>query len=255
MTDNDYPQSSCICYDTRNNFPKETGKPTNFSVRRENNQQSIPGEYFDTNNERVFRLSQEPHPRTGIDLQNPQVYTSSPGFRSYKYDPLTDNKVCSKSVYDPLDPRLFNAMTAQILPLDRPPIDSSVRLSNVYNENLRGYGQNYTDYKSVSGGQIQYYIDKSIEDPYFTPVFEISSNVKGEVYQDPMNAMKPAYFRQPLTSPNPLQNNMRGFSGLTSINDSTRFREDITGGTKNAGGLMARMNREKYSARWTNNFD
>ena len=48
---------------------------------------------------------------------------------------------------------------------------------------------------------------------------------------------------------------MRGFSGLTSINDSTRFREDITGGTKYAGGLMARMNREKYSSRWTNNFD
>ena len=255
MTDYyNYPKSSCVCYDTKNNFPKETGYATNFSVRRENNQQSVPGEYFDINNTRVFRLSQEPHPRNGTIIENPQVYTPYPGFIPFK--PSNPYPVeCSKSVYDPLDPRLLNAMTAQIMPLDRAPMDSNVRLDDVYNEKLRGYGQNYTDYKSISAGQIQYYIDKSIEDPYFTPIFEISSNVKGEVYQDPMNSMKPAYFRQTLTSANPLQNNMRGFSGLTSINDSTRFREDITGGTKYAGGLMARMNREKYSSRWTNNFD
>jgi hypothetical protein len=80
----DYPKSSCVCYDTKNNFPKEIGYPTNFSVRRENNQQSVPGEYYDINNTRVFRLSQEPHPRNGIIQQNPQVYTSSPGFRPFK---------------------------------------------------------------------------------------------------------------------------------------------------------------------------
>ena len=247
-----YPQSSCPCYEARpkNSFPKDNkGVPTNLSVRRQPlNQPPVP-EYFDFYNTRTFKQTQEPHPRSGGYWFNPQAYKEAPGFKAFNCTNYPN------TVYTAYDPRLLNSMTADIIALDRPPTESTVRLADVYNEDLRGYGKNYKDYKDISAGQITYYIDKSIEDPYFSPVFEISSYVEGQVYQDPMNSIKPAYYRQPLVSSDPLKNNMRNFSKLTSINDSTSFRENIMGGTSNAGGLMATMNRQKYSARWTNNVD
>ena len=249
-----YPQSSCPCYEGRpkNSFPKDNkGVPTNLSVRRQPlNQPPIP-EYFDFYNTRKFKQTQEPHPRTGGYWFNPQAYKEAPGFKAFN----APCKPCNNTVYTAYDPRLLNSATGDIITLDRPPTESTVRLADVYNENLRGYGKNYKDYRDINAGQITYYIDKSIEDPYFSPLFQISSYVEGEVYQDPMNSMKPAYYRQPLVSSDPLKNNMRNFSKLTSINDSTSFRENLMGGTSNAGGLMATMNRQKYSARWTNNID
>ena len=239
---NTRPQS--LYYTQDNIIPKKA--PSNLSVRG-----CTIDDHFDNYDRKPFKESQEPHPRTGAYWLNPQTYNPAPGF-------LPVN--CKRSgfptpTYVSDDPRLLNSATADIITLDRPPTETSVRLKNVYDEKLRNYGKGYRDYSDIGSGQITYYIDKSLEDAFFTPLFEISSHVQGQVYKDPMGAMKPQYYRKPLVSSNPLKNNMRNFSCLTSINDSTSFRENIMGGTDRAGGLMTKMNEQKYQSRWTNNSD
>ena len=153
-------------------------------------------------NEEIFAQAiSPPDPEGGIEYLNPEVYTD-------KYAPnfyAVHQKSTGDTLYTAFDPRLKLATRGgMIAGLDRPPIQGTVPLKDVYSESLRDYGKGYQGYDDIRAGDIQYWIDDSFESPMFSPVFTQSAEVTGTVYIDPMGGIKPQYYRKPVIQNNPL---------------------------------------------------
>ena len=139
--------------------------------------------------------------------------------------------------YESQDPRLLNSASYTRFLLDKPPYDSSIKLSEIYNENLRNYGKNYTSYEDINGGQNIYYINNK-NDP------NSNENDKRTFYVDPMgsgynelcNVSKPK--KNPLTA---TVNTDDGFC-LTWMKDTTSNREDSMYYAQSAINRMSRNN-------------
>jgi len=146
------------------------------------------------------------------------------------------------------DPRLYSATHGDYITLDKPPLESKVPLNEIYNKNLKNYGQNYRTYSDVNAGNVLYYVDKSREDPYYSPLFAQPARVGTVVYKDPMGAMKPEYPRIVKNS-ELIGNDQCDTEGycLTWMRDTQKFREDIL------SGIMAPINQQRWSPRWANN--
>jgi hypothetical protein len=143
MTDliNNYPKSSCNCYKcTLNNynFPKK-GKPTNISVR----DCEIP-DYYDCYYTKQFKDQIEPRNMTGFIDLNPTCVQKNydKSFEKVEYNNQFLNGE-KKVVYASTDPRLVSAShNGQILALDRPAIDGSIKLADIYTDpSLKYYGK------------------------------------------------------------------------------------------------------------------
>jgi len=240
-----YPKSSCDCFkQIKPDFPN--GIPTNLSVTN----CRIP-EYFKTHNRYTLETMVETD-KCGIEDLNPQVYTDkySKSFQPIESD-LNKNcnavcKIkCNNIQYKSRDPRLYDEGHAQWTTLNSPPIDGNVRLKNVYNKNLENYGQKYKGYSDINSGQVLYYIDKEIAEPFFNPLFSYRSTYSKNIYKDPMDNIKPEYIRQvPYKNPTVQKCAITNPYCLSWINDSTQFREDLL------TTQMAKRNQQKYSARW-----
>ena len=57
-------------------------------------------------------------------------------------------------------------------------------------EELNSYGLGYKNYATVSGGSVQYYIDKELADPFIKPVYAFKTTSTGVEWTDPMSARK-----------------------------------------------------------------
>jgi hypothetical protein len=220
----------------------KSGYPTNLSVRN----CKIPSAYqcYDT---LLFRSDIEPQEKTGYDYLNPAAIQEKYSKDFVKIE-CRDPQSCPKIQYASTDPRLISvAHGGQVLTLDRPSVDSSVKLADLaVDTRLDGYGQGYRTYSDINAGYISYYVDKSIEDPYFNPNFVTSATTTGKLYQDPMGSMKPYYNRYPLKCNDPLDTDHSTYDGCLSwIQDSTGFREDIM------AHQMSRQNRERWEPRWS----
>lgn len=101
--------------------------------------------------------------------------------------------------------------------LDRPSTSGSLPLCKIYTSPLL---DNYTSF-NVNNGQITYYIDDSIKNPHYDPIYQIRHTSKRIDYIDPMTSYKPHYN---LVQKN---NDIYNFSPLSSINDSTFHRENL----------------------------
>ncbi len=151
---------------------------------------------------------------------------------------------CDGSIWVSNDPRIRNPAINQLVPLDRPPYTGDVKLRNVYNEDLRGYGQNYKTYRDIHAGQIQYYLDPDLSEPYFEPNFAIRSDITKSVFQDPMGALKPQYDRVPIAY------NNYNISDYSFDRDQMGFREDLM------SKQMRVMDQQEWKYRWgKNNFN
>ena len=119
--------------------------------------------------------------------------------------------------YVSYNPKNYNYVRAMRLPLDRPSTTGSVPLSKIYTyDNQESYTPN-----NVNNGQITYYIDNEIKDPYYKPVYNIPFQTIAYNYVDPMTSIKPHYV---------LVNNsidIANFSPLTSISDTSFHRENL----------------------------
>uniref|UniRef100_A0A6C0LWS5 Uncharacterized protein n=1 Tax=viral metagenome TaxID=1070528 RepID=A0A6C0LWS5_9ZZZZ len=239
----DYDKSSCNCYtqtmqvnNTNTNTEKE-GYPTNMSVRN----CEFP-KYFE---DKPFRQVTGPRKKSGITYLNPDVLT-----QKYAKDfvKIKGGVNCCPSVqYYSSDPRLISSShNGQVQTLNTPPITGDLPLNKILDDKgLDNYGQNYNDYSSINAGQIMYYNDKSIEDPFFNPNFVTTAKTTAINYKDPMGSIKPQYTRSPLKAlrhVGPTRNNYDGC--LSWIQDSTGFREDIM------ALQMKKGNQQKYSSRW-----
>jgi hypothetical protein len=115
------------------------------------------------------------------------------------------------------NPRLKDPVRNIRTRLDRPSMTGSLPLSRIYDAPIL---DNYTPH-NVNNGQITYYIDNSIKDPYYRPVYDLPSMTVSYAYTDPMTSEKPHYS---LVHPN---QSIYGYSPLSSINDSTFHRENL----------------------------
>ena len=122
------------------------------------------------------------------------------------------------------DDRLYDTSRDYNMKLDIPPIQVYYDLihDNVSgSKELSGYGKNYKDYKSVTGGQIQYYVDKDIAQPFPAPVYAFPTESVGKIYRDPQGTVRPQ-FEKSFDSERGRRTGMLSF-----IEDTTKFRDDI----------------------------
>ena len=242
----DYPKSSCDCYNCTNiSYASETkGIPSNMSTVN-----CKTPDMFNCYNSNPFRYNIEPNVQDGYVNLNPNVMLSQYANDFQRIESST-NQSCPRVQFASRDPRLISAShSGQVLTLDRPPIETQPDLDTISTDKkLNNYGQGYRTYSDISAGQIMYYVDKSIEDPFFLPIFATSAKSFGTLYQDPMGAMKPRYDRKPLTCTNHLNTTRNNYSGgLSWIEDSQEFREDII------SKQMAKNNQQRWEPRWTTN--
>lgn len=177
---------------------------------------------------------------------NPAVLESSAPADYWPVKCSNNEPACSDVVYAGSDPRLVDVRRNIAITLDRPPVNDSVKLDEIYTrEDLRNYGQNYKDYSDINAGQILYYNDKSIEDPYIAPLFGTQAEATGYMYQDPMGGLKPHYDRKPFSTSNPLNTKNTNYLGnLSFIQDTNEHREDLL------SRQLWQRNQQAYNTRW-----
>ena len=235
-----YPKSSCLCY----NYDKKDYN-TKFPTNVENCDASSHYQY-DYN--KSFSSQIQPTSKKGYVNLNPQIITNSYDKNFQQINcPNNIEKLCT-NVYVSSDPRLISSShNGQILTLDLPPITSEINIDTLNtNSSLNGYGQNYKTYSDINAGQIQYYIDKSIEGAFFEPNFSSNAQMIGTLYKDPMGTIKPQYDRQPLKHNNPLNTKNTTYTGgLSWIQDSQEHRQDLL------ALQMRKRNQERWEPRWS----
>jgi len=142
------------------------------------------------------------------------------------------------------DPRLISAARGnQVLMLDRPPIDGRISLDSISTDKrLDNYGKSYRTYSDINAGHITYYVDNSIKDPFFEPIYTIPTHITGKLYKDPMDSFKPQYERQ-FSTKDPINSEKCLYNGCLSwMEDSQEHRED----------LMSKQMRKHNEQRWQN---
>lgn len=233
-----YPKSSCNCYDCdKKNYNNNyiDGIPSNYSIG--NCSYNKPNK-FDCYDTISFNYNIQPdNSNNGYVNLNPDIGPDlSKDFSEKKCKNGT-------SKYISRDPRLVDQLRGFTMTLDRPPYNSEVELSDIYKNKYKNYGQNYSDYGSIKSGQVMYYYDKSIQNPFFNPNFTLKSKVNSYLYKDPMDNYKPYYTHDTVEKFNPM-NGKREHGCLSFINDTTFHREDIL------SKQMDLTNRTKYMSRW-----
>lgn len=234
-----YPKTSCpSCkkeYKIPNNLPK-----SNLSI---NGCEVSP--YFDCYYSAALKNSIQPTDNVGIYELNPQAYKGklSEGFG--KVPCQTDS--CPENTWLSLDPRLYNSPRADYLVLDRPPMSGDVKLKNIYDKKYTNYGRGMKPYELIDDGQIVYYVDKSIQDAFYKPVYSEPSIDHATLFQDPMGAMKPEYTRQAIINTgNPSVTAYTDYPYcLSFMQDTQTQREDII------SYQQRKNNQSKWTARWT----
>ena len=255
MTDlnqiSNYPKSSCTCYRCdscdKDKFEFPNGTPTNMSIRA---CQYSP--YYDCHSTRAFKVQEEPTKKHGVYFLNPAIIENDKFAKNFKSINVKScpRTACNGTTYLNSDARLYNAAGPSFLQLDRPPYDSSVKLSTLpEDKSLDYYGQNYKSYSDINAGHILYYISRDREDAFYEPLFSSDSTTIGVMYKDPMGSMKPQYDRIPKDDYNPIRDNPCDVSGkfnLSWMKDSQFHREDLI------SKQMRKRNEQRFAPRWTN---
>ena len=235
----DYPKSSCNCYECdKNTYVSNSGIPSNLSVTS-----CDVEKLYDCYDHRVFKVDLEPEPyNEGFNILNPQVYLNNYSKNWQKFPCAI--KGCEETFVSS-DPTLIDSARGILTTLDRPPLDDEVKMSEIYSDKFTRYGKDYKTYDDISAGQITYYVDNSIKDPFFSPNFVTTARMEADVYKDPMSAMKPQYNRFPIKCNNPITSKKDNYEyGLSWINDSTAHRQDIM------ARQMRKRNEQRWSPRW-----
>lgn len=159
--------------------------------------------------------------KTNFSCRNTPTYTylNTLGIEPSPYFEKTKEGAFTSTV---ADSRLVDPLRSYNMQIGEKPAQV---VYNIFKDNVSGnpalkdYGRNYSDYESINAGQIQYYIDKDLAEPFFNPVYAMPSKSVGIAYRDPMGNVTPIYNKEYSTEEIP--------DGLSFINDSTKFRDDI----------------------------
>ena len=182
----------------------------------------------------------QPRCNEGFDILNPNVIQSGLGQDFTQ----VSNNCCA---FYSSDPRLIRQPTKTHLHLDKPAYDGNygnISLNEDFNkhENLTKINDsNYQTYSDINYGQITYYIDKNIQEPYFKPNFTNKTCITHEIFEDPMGSIKPQYNRKKIYNNNK-KNKYNG--NLSWLEDSLEHREDLM------SLQMRKINQERWSNMW-----
>jgi hypothetical protein len=239
-----YPQSSCPCEPCGENptFTEHTDKNYRESANLPFNNCKMGTLLADCNPTpgiKIFR--QDEQPKIGPERNKHEYTVLNKDFgltNSKDFFHCSNKKFCNGRGYLSNDPRIRSPSTGELMPLDKPSYQGSVKLGEIYDDKYTNYGKGYKNYSDIHSGQIQYYVDNDIAPPYFDPLFVIRSDVSNEIFVDPMGSVKPQYGRNPLTVDN---NNL---SKDQFMKDSLSHREDIM------AGQMAQINQRKWQSVW-----
>lgn len=236
-----YPKTSCVTGDCQREYKRpQTSNRIKSSLSTDTCETP---DYFTCYDRAIFRESREPQEKNGIRELNPQCYTSklAEGFNRVKC-----NTNCPSDTYISADPRQYSSTLAEYLPIDRPPMNGDVRLKDIYSSRWDNYGSGFMQYENIRDGQITYYVDNSIKDAFYTPVYGEMAKETAVLYKDPMGSMKPEYNRTPIiNTENPATTTPEAYPYcLSYIQDTQSFREDLI------ALQQRRHNQEKWSARW-----
>lgn len=241
----DYPQSSCDCNCVGACQPlphlNKDGPTSSLGVR------GCDLTPFQHTDRQSFGTNVQPQfDKSGYTYLNPKIEDSSATSDYFPVSCPFNGPACGKVVYGSTDPRLVDVVRSMAITIDRPPTNDAVPLSEVYTrENLRHYGSGYDNYSDINAGQIMYYVDKSIEDPFHDPVFGTQANVSAYIYKDPMGGIKPHYDRKSFTQRDVWNTkNAQYTGGLSWIDDSNSHREDLL------SKQLWQQNQQKWSSRW-----
>lgn len=251
-----YPQTSCEC-----ETYSGSAKPASFNDCLPNNRGvcttiDANGRGVQSSFDGVDRVGITPFqtqaPRPGLVTLNPTCYTNKYSKDFYSM-PNPDPRAKNKTVFNNIDNRRWDPFRVGHAPVDNTPINSGVSMGDVYDESLRGYGKNYTDYASVTAGTILYYQDKQLENPYFSPLFDRQGQNAVTAFKSPMGGISFEYPRataypnpvNPPQIPNmPDEYQCQDYYCLSSMRDTQLHREDIL------AGQMAKINKSKYELRY-----
>lgn len=237
-----YPKTSCMLGECKNSYPISSGYKSSLAVE---GCQVSP--YFDCYGTVKLGEKQTPVESNHITELNREVYTSKldPSFRGVQ---CKNGKIacCPKVTYISNDPRQYDTLRAQYLPLDSVPINGDVRLKNIYKNRYDNYGIGFKPYENIDDGQILYYVDKGISDAFYKPVYSEQAKTERILFKDPMGSMKPEYNRIPIkNTENPTVISRKNYPyRLSFLQDTGGFREDII------SLQQGKNNRQKWSARW-----
>lgn len=222
---------SCETCDIKYNDDK--GKPSNLAVRECNTCFENPYK---------FDQSTQPECKQGFVNLNVLGLQEYPNFIGVEQTPCGGLAYTSKVP----DSKARDPARGTLMYFDRPPLVGQVNSCNVYDEKYRGYGSQYRTYSDINTGQIQYYYDRSREDAYYEPIYDIESNVDSYLYRDPMGVVKPVYSKCPSKNGYncPFGQAETQYGCDTWTNDSSMHREDI----------MSRQqmvhNQQRWMPRW-----
>ena len=187
--------------------------------------------------------------RPEVTVINPNLYKNNVAKDFIR----VDDRACELPghAYTSEDARLKNPRTGNIpLELDKRPMDmglKNLRTDDIYRNNCKDWKTGYSNYKDINKGQITYYVDHEIAQPFTHPIFENTAAVMGYVNVTPMNTMNAEYERRPLKCRNCLETNMCRcdyLGGLSWIEDSNEHREDLI------SRQLWDRNKNKWQARW-----
>lgn len=123
------------------------------------------------------------------------------------------------------------------LELDQPAKVGAVHMDDVYKIDNSGYGGVYATYGCINNGNIAYYVDPSDSQPFYDPVYTLSSTVTKRVLLDPMTNPKPDYSKR-------LDSTLNSVVNDQFARDQLSFREDLMSRQQNL------YNRTSWTNRW-----
>lgn len=251
MTDtiNLYPKTSCSTWACKKEYPiPQNSVKSNLSFMG-----CQTPDYFGCYSTVEIKTNQQPQNEYGWNTLNPDAYNSKidPSFHYPRSGGRADIKSCSEKGWVSENPKQFDVLRYQSIILDRPPTNGNVNLIDVYSDKYNNYGNlqtgGYSEYENIIDGDVTYYVDKSIKDAFYHPVFAEPAIASTILYQDPMSAMRPQYERKAvINTENPTTTTPKYYPySLSFIQDSQSYREDLMA-------LQQRKHNEsKWSARWS----
>jgi hypothetical protein len=205
-----------------------------------NNDEIIPGNlglYSGTcplpeNNGHLYKVSgyYEPMPEYKQEIQ----FLNKLGLTK-----MPDYKIVDNGIFYPSDGRIIDSVRDMRTILDKPAEVGSVNMDLVSQFDNSNYASNYHTYSDIKNGQIAYYVDPSISQPFFAPVYTLSSYVDKTIFKDPMDSIKPEYMKTPITS-----TLYSTCPSSQTTRDALFFREDLMARQQNL------YNRTSWTNRW-----
>lgn len=167
-------------------------------------------------------------------------FLSTMGLQEMQDYNIVDNPIGGKGVYYPYDGRVVDVARNIKMVLDKPAIVGAVDQNLVSTIDNSNYMANYRTYEDIKNGQISYYVNKDVSQPFDGDVYTIPSYVSKTLRVDPMGSVKPEYIKTPITS------TLHHLSRDQATRDELSFREDIMSRQQNL------YNRTSWTNRWIN---